>query len=92
MAERAGLENRILRKRDGGSNPSLSETSHGLFAYPRRSLFPVRLSVSPRWLRALRRENGLRFFISDGFADKYMLNQFRWNGITNMKYFGLVSN
>ena len=26
MAERAGLENRILRKRDGGSNPSLSET------------------------------------------------------------------
>ena len=29
MAERAGLENRIPRKRDGGSNPSLSET--GLF-------------------------------------------------------------
>lgn len=26
MAERAGLENRILRKRDGGSNPSLSAT------------------------------------------------------------------
>ena len=25
MAERAGLENRISRKRDGGSNPSLSE-------------------------------------------------------------------
>ena len=34
VAERAGLENRILRKRDGGSNPSLSATNEnpGRFA------------------------------------------------------------